>query len=203
MANAGALNAANPVGVNFVDGGDGILQLNGISVKIRGLVNNYGSAIVQNASPTPAVLTVDKAVNTSDVFAGNIQDGPGGGSLGLTKSGLGMLSLTGSNTFSGPTTVSGGTLMGNVATFPTNISVSTGATVAFNQTNNAVFKNQISGGGGMTKTGLGTLTLKTNATYTGPTIISSRRAPTRHLRADPGHEERPERLVRRLAVDRL
>ena len=92
LANTGALNAVSPNPVGFPPNSTATLQLNGNSVTISGLTTdagNPGSAIVQNASATPAVLTVNKAATTMDTFAGTLQDGTGGGSLGLTKTGPG------------------------------------------------------------------------------------------------------------------
>lgn len=56
------------------------------------------------------------AKNTTNTFAGVIADAGGAYLASLIKTGTGMLVLSGANTYSGGTTVNGGTLMVNTAT---------------------------------------------------------------------------------------
>ena len=60
--------------------------------------------MVVNQFDTAAPFTIGAALTNS-----------GSTAIGLTKGGPGVLILAGSNTFSGPTTVSGGILQGSVA----------------------------------------------------------------------------------------
>ncbi|HEX8916525.1 MAG TPA: autotransporter-associated beta strand repeat-containing protein [Humisphaera sp.] len=113
LANAGALNAGAPVAVAFGSGSTGVLQLNGNAVTVAGLATNatVGTPVVENAGGTAATLTVNLA-GGSQTFAGVLRDqaAAGGAALGLTKSGGGTLTLSGTNAYTGATTVSAGVL---------------------------------------------------------------------------------------------
>ncbi|HEV2508147.1 autotransporter outer membrane beta-barrel domain-containing protein, partial [Bosea sp. (in: a-proteobacteria)] len=124
------------------------------------------------------------------------------GTGSLSKAGAGTLVLKGTNSYSGATTVSEGTLRAGAANaFSTNstFTVASGATLdlaSFNQSigslagagtvmlgsgtltagaNNSstTFSGTITGTGGVTKAGTGTLTLTGTNTYTGSTKVSS------------------------------
>jgi len=119
LGSLGALNATagSENAVAFSAGSTGTLRLSGNSVIIANLSSNAtpGSPIVENASALNAVLSVGNAANLSGAFAGVLQNGTGGGTLGLTKIGNGTLTLSGANTYSGATTVSAGTLAAGAA----------------------------------------------------------------------------------------
>ena len=115
LNSAGALGS----GVNAVSFGNsattvGTLTLNGISPTVASLStanNTTGlNPIVQNTSATPATLTISNNAVSPITFVGTLQDGAGGGPLGITKAGTGTQILGGALTYSGATTVSGGTL---------------------------------------------------------------------------------------------
>ena len=112
LASAGALNSAIPNSLTFGPSAavGTKLQLNGNSVTISSLATNAlpGSVIVENANATTATLTVNQASATT--FAGVLQDGTGD-ALSLTKSGAGLLTLSGTNSYTGTTTISAGTLV--------------------------------------------------------------------------------------------
>ena len=116
LGSTGALNSTagweNAVTFGASAPSTATLNLNGNSVTIANLSTNAtpGTPIVQNAGATPAILTVGNWANASGTFAGTIQDGIGGGTLTLKKAGAGTLTLSGSNTYSGTTTLSAGTL---------------------------------------------------------------------------------------------
>ncbi len=82
-------------------------DLNGQTITIGGLTGGDSSRFINNTSSTAAQLTVSNTTTTNN-FAGVIQDGTGG--VSLVKAGTGTLTLSGANTFSGSTKVTGGIL---------------------------------------------------------------------------------------------
>ena len=95
----------------------GIFDLNGRSEAVNGLTGASTGSIT-NGGNTPVTLTVG-AGNGAGGFAGVISDGATAATA-LVKAGAGAQSLTGSNTFTGGTTVDAGTLSlgfgGNIGT---------------------------------------------------------------------------------------
>ena len=108
--NAGRLRAASagalPTTAAVTVASTATLELDGFS---RAIASLAGAGTVENASATPATLTTGGS-NASTTFSGVIQDGTGGGGLGLVKVGGGTLTLSGASTHTGSTTVNGGTL---------------------------------------------------------------------------------------------
>ena len=158
LGNSAALNSGAPNTVTF---GSGVpsgttLQLNGNAVTVSGVVTDatVGSPVIENGSATSGTLTVNQASGTS-TFAGVMQDGAGGGSLSLVKSGTGILALLGANTFTGATSVTAGTvqLVGAGALTSGNIAVGSGATLDVTGVTGGTW----SVASGQTLTGAGTL----------------------------------------------
>jgi YVTN family beta-propeller protein/autotransporter-associated beta strand protein len=123
------------------------------------------------------------------------------GSGGLTKIGLGTLTLSGAGTYTGPTSVNAGTLQGgavNAFSPYSAYTVASGATLDLNSFNqiigslsgagsvtlgsatlttgndgtNTMFSGGISGPGGLTKIGAGTFILSGTNSYTGATTVN-------------------------------
>jgi autotransporter-associated beta strand protein len=89
--------------------------------------------------------------------------GQNGGSFGFTKQGNNTLTLTGTNTYTGTTTISAGTLQIGNGTTDGSIAnagnVTNNATLNFNNINPLTYTGNITGAGGiLTKTGAGALT---------------------------------------------
>ena len=104
VGNAAALGASTgPLAVNA-----GTLDLGGFSVNVGVLSGSAGAVITTSTAAGTATLTTNAASNST--FAGTIQDN-GSGVVALTKTGAGQLTLTGVNTYSGTTTISGGVLI--------------------------------------------------------------------------------------------
>lgn len=103
--------------------------------------------------------------NASGTFSGVIS---GSGGI-ILKSGT--ETLTGVNTYTGSTTILGGTLELGAATVSTNISDS--GTLGFYSSGAIAMSGVVSGSGGLSQLGTGTTTLSAVQTYTGPTTISA------------------------------
>jgi autotransporter-associated beta strand protein len=127
---------------------------------------NSGAFNINSTMQIPIGLTLRGSGSGTVTLGGNIS-----GAGGLTKQGPFTAILTGTNTFTGNITISGGTLQGNTASLPTNIT--NNAALVFNQTSAGTYSGTISGTGSMTKTGSGTLTLTANNTYSGTTTVSA------------------------------
>jgi autotransporter-associated beta strand protein len=84
-----------------------VLSVNGTSQRIGSLA---GSGTVQNGNATTATTLTVGVDNTSTTFSGILQNG-GAAALALTKNGSGALTLSGSNTYSGGSTLNTGTLV--------------------------------------------------------------------------------------------
>jgi autotransporter-associated beta strand protein len=85
-------------------------DLNGFNETINGLsttANNPSGCIIMNGGTSPSTLTMGDN-DQSGTFGGTIQDFPG--PLAVTKIGGGLITLAGTDAYSGQTTVSGGTL---------------------------------------------------------------------------------------------
>ena len=95
------------------DGANAYFQGTANTVNVSGLVQSVGtrSTLMSTAIPWPAARSILPAT-------GAIATGPAGdaissvltGSVGLTKSGGGVLTLGAANSYSGPTVINGGTL---------------------------------------------------------------------------------------------
>ena len=125
----GTLGAiANSLTVN-----GGTFDLNGTN-QTAGLFGGSAGTVLNNLASTTSTFTVGQGNATGGTFAGALKDNNGtGGVLALTKIGTGTLTLSGANTYTGPTTISAGTLIFNSAPSPTSaIILSSGATLTLN-----------------------------------------------------------------------
>ncbi len=174
VGNAGALNAAAPSLVTFGPASNGTLAINGISVTIDGLNSTSPTAQVINGNATAATLTVNTLAPSS--FAGVIADGAGGGALSLVVTDAG-LTLSGNDTFSGTTDVTGAatlTLASANALQNSTLHVTVNNNVLFSPGVGTFTIGGLSGGGNVTlqDTGAATITASVgnngaNTTYSG------------------------------------
>jgi autotransporter-associated beta strand protein len=165
------------------------LDLNNYSTTVGALANATGTPTGHRVLIGSATLTVG-GNNQSTSFSGVIS-----GTGNLIKIGTGTQTLTGLNTYQGGTTFSGGyiavaslnylgpggfTFNGGGLRFngifdPTTRPLTINSGGAFFDTNNytITFNNTLSGTGGVTKVGSGTLTYHVVNTYTGNTAVNA------------------------------
>jgi len=121
-------------------------------------------------------LTVG-ALNTSTEVGGVIADGGSAGGTGasLTKVGTGTLILSGTNSYTGGTVVSEGTLQIGDGSASGSIAgnIVDKATLSFDRSDTYTYGGVISGTGAVKQIGSGTTVLSGVSTYNGPTTISA------------------------------
>ncbi|EGG4166250.1 AIDA autotransporter-like protein ShdA, partial [Salmonella enterica] len=126
----------------------------------------HGTFNLTNADGSFAVNTVLENVDaTLDPANATGWDG-----TSLIKQGAGTLILNAENTYTGGTTISGGTLVATNVDALGSGDVTDDATLELNT--GGTFDNAISGSGQVVKSGDGALTLSGSNTYTGGTLIS-------------------------------
>ncbi|HFD6133283.1 TPA: autotransporter-associated beta strand repeat-containing protein [Salmonella enterica] len=148
--------------------GDGTLTLSGSNTYTGGTLISGGTLVATNVEALGTGDVTDNAVlelNTGGDFINNI-----GGSGRVEKSGDDTLTLSGSNTYTGGTTINDGTLIATSVDALGSGDVTDNATLALNTGGD--FDNAISGSGQVVKSGDKTLTLSGSNTYTGGTLIS-------------------------------
>jgi filamentous hemagglutinin family protein len=165
LGHANALGTSSAVMVN------GTLDLNSYSPTTSSIAGTTGT-ITNSATGTSATLSTG-GDNNSTSFGGVIQNGTG--SVALTKTGSGTLTLSGANTYGGGTTISAGTLQVGAGGTSGSIggNVTNNATLAFNRSDALSYAGVISGTGAVTKLAAGTTTLTGANTYSGGTTVSA------------------------------
>lgn len=153
---------------------NGTLDLAGFSAA-RGSLS--GSGTVTNSVPsTTSTLTIGSSSGASSTFGGNIVDGAG--TVALSKTGTSTQILTGANTYTGTTSILGGTLQigngGTSGTLPAGpVNVASGATFRINKSSSETFSGVLSGSGTLAVTGGGNLSVGSSASgFTGLTAVS-------------------------------
>lgn len=185
----GALPAGTVLNVDLSSASeDSTFDLNGRTQTLAGLTrgglnNGAGGSFVTNTSTTAATLTINGGA--SNDFSGIIRDG--GGMLSIVKTGGTLQTFSGANTYTGTTTVSGGTLAftGN-NTLPGTLSATAG-TLTMSGTN--TLGSLSATGGTITLTGpatingsisvaTGAITLGANSTIAGSITVAGVTTPT-------------------------
>ncbi len=162
-----------------VKSGDKTLTLSGINSYTGGTTISGGTLVASNVDALGSGDVTDNAtleLNTGGDFANDI-----GGTGSVVKSGDKTLTLSGANSYTGGTTISGGTLVAsNVEALGTG-DVTNNATLELNTGGD--FDNAISGSGQVVKSGDKTLTLSGANSYSGATTISGGTLIATHVNA--------------------
>jgi autotransporter-associated beta strand protein len=164
-------NAALPSGPSSAPlAVNGTLDLNGFGIQLTS-VSGTGTIVNNSALGTSATLALG-AGNASGTFAGVIQDGSG--KVSLEQLGSGVLTLTGSSTFSGAATVNSGTLqIGNGGfTGSVNANVVDNGTLAFNRAGVYAYAGSVGGTGSLMQVGPGSLVLAGSSSFTGGATVA-------------------------------
>jgi autotransporter-associated beta strand protein len=115
---------ANALGTGDLAVNAGTLDLNGRSVAVATLSGSSGGIIT--SSSTGAVTLTGSSASDS-TYAGEIQTGSG--TIAFVKQGAGTLTLSGSSSYTGATTVSAGTLLVNGSLTNSAVTVGNGGTL--------------------------------------------------------------------------
>ncbi|MGN7613200.1 autotransporter-associated beta strand repeat-containing protein, partial [Magnetococcales bacterium HHB-1] len=142
--------------------GTGSATLEAATLGLSGSTTSIGNAITLSGNGT-----FDAATDTT--LSGVISDGSG--SFSLTKTGASTLTLSGTNSYDGGTTISAGTLQVTAESLPGD--VVNNSTLIFAQESNGTYSGSISGTGALISSGSNTLTISGSNSYTGLTTISA------------------------------
>lgn len=143
-----------------------------LTVNNTGVTTISGAAFSLNDGTSPVTMGLNVAGNSGGLTISSVvQNGTGTGAL--SKSGAGVLTLSGANTYTGGTTVNGGTVMarntGGSATGSGTVTVNNGGTLAGNGTISGPI---VLNNGGTMSPGVGVGTLNTaGETWNGGSIL--------------------------------
>lgn len=151
-------------GITQMDTVAGALTIQNGTLTAGGSANAAGALSLSNLSTT-------QGFNVASVISNN-----GTGAVSLTKNGAGIVTLTGANTYTGLTTVTGGTLfIGTGGSLGANgaggVNLTTSASSLVFATGGATSVTGVISGAGSLSVNNGTLVLGSNNTYTGTTTV--------------------------------
>ncbi len=155
-------------GQSLTKTGAGTLILNAENTYTGGTTISDGTLVATNVEALGTGNVTDNA--TLELNTGGDFDNAISGSGQVVKSGDETLTLSGANSYTGGTTISGGTLVATNVEALGSGDVTDNATLELNT--GGTFDNAISGSGQVVKSGDETLTLSGSNSYTGGTLIS-------------------------------
>jgi autotransporter-associated beta strand protein len=175
QTSAGNYNGTLEGNGTLVKDGAGSLTLDGISGGYYGgsTIVNSGNLVITVTDAFQMSLTGDILNNATVQFnqtangsyAGNLS-----GSGAFVKNGNASLTINGTSSYSGGTTVNSGTLIGSTSSLQG--AITNNGVVNFQQNSDGTYSGAMGGSGSLVKSGWGsTVTLSGNNTYTGGTII--------------------------------
>ena len=133
-----------------------------LRIGVGGTTGSLGTGAVSNGGE----LLIDRS---DSITISNAISGSGA----VTQAGVGTVTLTGSNSYLGTTTIAAGRLIGSTASLPGPIA--NASQLEFAQATTGTFASVISGAGSLTKSSAGNLILSGTSTYTGPTSVAGGR----------------------------
>ena len=172
LAGTGGNQIADTAGVTL---SGGVFDLGTLSETVGAVSINVAAGsgnTIQNGNLTGSSYAASNSGNA--IVAANLLDS--GSNSTLYMSGAGTLTLSGSNTYQGATTISSGVLQlsgsgvlggGNYTN-----TISNNGTLTVNTSSNQTFGGAISGNGTLTQAGNSVLVLNASNTYTGATNVS-------------------------------
>ncbi len=155
---------------NWSGGTLGNVYTNGSPVIFSDSGANTGIVITGSGVSPASVLF------TNNTAAYSFSGGAISGTASVTLSGTGLVTFSNSNTYTGGTTISAGTLQvgsGGATGTPGSGAVADNGALVFNLSGPATFGGAISGVGSLAQAGTGSLILSGSNTYSGGTTISS------------------------------
>jgi autotransporter-associated beta strand protein len=179
----GNLTLAGPLDIsgNSVAGGTGGVERHGARAPDG---QGMGPGVFLQGNGSLALTPAAGQTQTiSDVIVDQTGVAGSGGSWSLVKNGAGTTNLTGKNAYTGGTTVNAGILVGTTEGLQGNIV--NNALVAFEQTGTGTYAGNMSGTGGLLKTGSGTVSL-TGTKHLRRGNDGPRGRAVGHLRRQPG-----------------
>jgi autotransporter-associated beta strand protein len=136
------------------------------------------SGNITNTTGSAGVRTLALRGAGNGIVSGNIVEGTGSSNLSPFKDGSGVWTFTGSNTYSGATTVNAGTLQigagGTTGSLGAGSVVLSGGDLVFNRSDNQTISNAIGGtGGNLVHAANSQLTLSGDLSYSGSTTVQA------------------------------